>query len=147
MGVIKGGTAHNITSKDCTFEMDIRVVSDQKVDFWIDKYSEKVKEIESEMKGISADTEIIVSNRSAVPGLRPEANGEAETFVRQITGDNGNHFVSYGTEAGQFQERGYSAVICGPGDISVAHQPNEYIEKSQFEHGLSFMKNMIKKLS
>ena len=56
-----------------------------------------------------------------------EANGEAETFVRQITGDNGNHFVSYGTEAGQFQERGYSAVICGPGDISVAHQPDEYV--------------------
>ena len=99
------------------------------------------------MKANSEDAKIIVSNRSAVPGLRPETNGEAETFVRQITGDNGNHFVSYGTEAGQFQERGYSAVICGPGDISVAHQPNEYIEKSQFELGLSFMKNMIEKLS
>ena len=147
VGVIKGGTAHNITAKDCHFEMDIRVVSDQKVDFWIEKYNEKVKEIETEMKAISEDAKIIVSNRSAVPGLRPETNGEAETFVRQITGDNGNHFVSYGTEAGQFQERGYSAVICGPGDISVAHQPNEYIEKSQFELGLSFMKNMIKKLS
>ena len=56
MGVIKGGTAHNITSKDCTFEMDIRVVSDQKVDFWIDKYSEKVKEIESEMKAFISDS-------------------------------------------------------------------------------------------
>ena len=66
VGVIKGGTAANITSKDCTFEMDIRVVSDQKVDFWIDKYSEKVKEIESEMKGICADTEIIVSNLSLI---------------------------------------------------------------------------------
>ena len=146
VGVIKGGTAHNITSKDCKFEMDIIVVSDQKVDFWIKKYIEKVKEIESEMKNVSAEAKIVVSNRSAVPGLRPEANGEAETFVRQITGDNGNHYVSYGTEAGQFQERGYSAVICGPGDISVAHQPDEYIEKSQFELGLSFMKNLIQKL-
>ena len=147
VGVIKGGTAHNITAKDCNFEMDIRVVSDQKVEFWTEKYNKKVKEIESEMKAISADTKIVVSNRSAVPGLRPEINGEAETFVRQITGDNGNHFVSYGTEAGQFQERGYSAVICGPGDISVAHQPDEYLEKSQFEIGLSFMESLIKKLS
>ena len=96
VGVIKGGTAHNITSKDCNFEMDIRVVSDQKVDFWVEKYNEKVKEIETEMQTISADAKIVVSNRSAVPGLRPETNGEAETFVRQITGDNGNHFVSYG---------------------------------------------------
>ena len=69
------------------------------------------------------------------------------THVLTLTGDNGNHFVSYGTEAGQFQERGYSAVICGPGDISVAHQPDEFIEKSQFELGLSFMKNLIKKLN
>ena len=129
VGVIKGGTAHNITAKDCNFEMDIRVVSDQKVEFWTEKYNKKVKEIESEMKAISADTKIVVSNRSAVPG------------------DNGNHFVSYGTEAGQFQERGYSAVICGPGDISVAHQPDEYLEKSQFEIGLSFMESLIKKLS
>ena len=70
MGVIKGGTAHNITAKDCHFEMDIRVVSDQKVDFWIEKYNEKVKEIETEMKAISEDAKIVVSNRSAVPALQ-----------------------------------------------------------------------------
>ena len=85
--------------------------------------------------------------RSAVPGLRPESEGQSETMVRQISGDNGNHFVSYGTEAGQFQEKGYSAVICGPGDIAVAHQPNEHIEKSQFEKGKDFMNKLIARLN
>ena len=46
--------------------MDIRVVSDQKVDFWIEKYNEKVKEIETEMKAISEDAKIIVSNLSLI---------------------------------------------------------------------------------
>jgi len=67
--------------------------------------------------------------------------------VRQITGDNALHVVSYGTEAGQFQERGYSAVICGPGDIAQAHQPNEFIEKSQFEAGHKFMQKLLERLT
>ena len=146
IGKISGGTAHNITAKDCWFEMDIRVVSDESVDFWSERYLSKVKEIEDDMKKISAESKIIVDNRSAVPGLRPETSGEAESLVRQISGDNGNHYVSYGTEAGQFQEKGYSAVICGPGDIAVAHQPNEHIEKIQFEKGKKFMKDLIERL-
>jgi acetylornithine deacetylase len=54
--------------------------------------------------------------------------------------------VSYGTEAGQFQERGYSAVICGPGDIAQAHQPDEYITKAQFEAGHNFMRRLLERL-
>jgi acetylornithine deacetylase/succinyl-diaminopimelate desuccinylase-like protein len=47
--------------------------------------------------------------------------------VRRLTGENGSKVVSYGTEAGQFQAAGYSAVVCGPGNIAQAHQPNEYL--------------------
>jgi acetylornithine deacetylase len=66
--------------------------------------------------------------------------------VRSITGDNGRHVVSYGTEAGQFQERGYSAVICGPGDIAQAHQPDEYITVAQFEAGERFLARVVESL-
>ena len=53
--------------------------------------------------------------------------------MRKLTGDNGEHVVSYGTEAGQFQAEGYSSIICGPGDIAQAHQPNEFITVKQFK--------------
>ena len=43
--------------------------------------------------------------------------------------------MSYGTEAGLFQQAGWSTVVCGPGDIAQAHQPDEYIEVSEFETG------------
>jgi acetylornithine deacetylase len=55
--------------------------------------------------------------------------------MRRLTGDNGTHVVSYGTEAGLFQRVGWSTVVCGPGDIAQAHQPDEYIEISEFEAG------------
>ena len=67
----------------------------------------------------------------------------AEALVRKLTGDNGQHVVSYGTEAGQFQAEGYSSIICGPGDIAQAHQPNEFITVEQFETGEAFLDRLI----
>ena len=67
--------------------------------------------------------------------------------MRSITGDNAGHVVSYGTEAGQFQAAGYSAVVCGPGDIAQAHQPNEFITKQQFEAGHAFMRDLVARLA
>ncbi len=146
VGMISGGTAHNITAKDCHFSVDFRIVADEKGDDWYEKLMGRVREIEADMKSVRGETYIEVTPRFFVPGLQPEENGEAETLVRQLTGDNGDHVVSYGTEAGQFQHRGYSAVICGPGDIAQAHQPNEFIEISQFESGHQFMKDLLERM-
>ncbi|MBM1557325.1 acetylornithine deacetylase [Sulfitobacter mediterraneus] len=147
VGMIEGGTAHNITAKDCKFAMDFRVVPGEDKDAWGTAYLKKVREVEAQMQAVVPETYIEVTPRFDVPGLKPEDNGEAETLVRQITGDNASHKVSYGTEAGQFQDAGYSAVICGPGDIAQAHQPNEFIEISQFNAGHEFMKSLLSRLA
>jgi acetylornithine deacetylase len=146
VGMISGGTAHNITAKDCHFAMDFRVVPGEDKDAWGTAYLKKVRAVEKQMQAVVSETYISVTPRFDVPALQPETEGEAETLVRQITGDNASHKVSYGTEAGQFQEAGYSAVICGPGSIDQAHQPNEFIEVSQFEAGHDFMKKLVARL-
>ena len=146
VGVIEGGTAHNITAKDCKFAMDFRVVPGEDKDQWGTAYLKKVREVEKQMQDVVPETYIETSTRFDVPALQPEKDGEAEQIVRQITGDNASHKVSYGTEAGQFQEAGYSAVICGPGDIAQAHQPNEFIDVAQFEAGHDFMRRLLTRL-
>lgn len=146
VGTIQGGTAHNITAKDCRFGMDFRAVPGENLSDWRDRYLARVREVEAEMQAIHPAARIDITEKFVVPGLKPEEEGEAETLVRAITGDNGGHVVSYGTEAGQFQERGYSAVICGPGDIAQAHQPDEYITKAQFEAGHDFMRRLLERL-
>ncbi|MDQ2091488.1 acetylornithine deacetylase [Marimonas arenosa] len=143
VGTIAGGTANNITAKDCKFVMGYRVLPSQSKDFWRNLYLEKVREVEAGMQAIHPDAKIVTEMPFDVPGLKPEENGEAEALARRITGDNGTHVVSYGTEAGQFQEAGYSAVICGPGSIEQAHQPDEYISKAQFDAGHGFMQDLI----
>ncbi|MDW3184511.1 acetylornithine deacetylase [Roseobacter sp.] len=146
VGMISGGTAHNITAKDCHFAMDFRVVPGEDKRAWEARYRARVAEVEAEMQAIVPDTRIEISPRFDVPALQPEQDGAAENFVRGLTGDNASNVVSYGTEAGQFQEAGYSAVICGPGDIAQAHQPNEFISVADFEAGHDFMQRLVDRL-
>ncbi len=146
VGMIQGGTAHNITAKDCHFMMDFRVVPGEEADQWRNEYFEQVNRIEARMQATHPDARIELSENFSIPGLVPEKDGEAEALVRSLTGDNASHVVSYGTEAGQFQEAGYSAVICGPGDIAQAHQPNEFITVAQFNAGQKFMEGLLERL-
>lgn len=147
VGMIEGGTAHNITAKDCRFAVDFRVVPGEDKDVWEARYRQRVAEVEALMQSVVPDTKIEISPRFDVPALQPENEGEAESLVRVLTGDNASHVVSYGTEAGQFQNAGYSAVICGPGDIAQAHQPNEFITVAEFEAGQAFMEKLVSRLS
>jgi acetylornithine deacetylase len=146
VGQISGGTAHNITAADCRFGVDFRIVPGESMADWEARLRAKVAELEEGMKAVRPEAGIGMEQRFHVPPLEPESAGRAEGLVRGITGDNGRHVVSYGTEAGQFQERGYSAVVCGPGDIAQAHQPNEYITVAQFEAGERFVARVVESL-
>jgi acetylornithine deacetylase len=146
VGVIKGGSATNITALDCKFSCDIRCPASQDPLEWFNRYKAYVAEVEAEIKAIRPETSITVTARDVNPALKPEHEGAAEALARRITGDNGSHVVSYGTEAGQFQREGYSTVVCGPGSIDQAHQPNEFITIEQFEAGEAFIRRLIETL-
>lgn len=147
VGTITGGTAHNITAKDCHFGFDFRIVPGEDIGEWQARFMAKVAELEAEMKAVRPEAGINAAQYFYVPGLRPERDGQAERLVRQLTGENASNVVSYGTEAGQFQERGYSAVICGPGDIAQAHQPNEFVSVDQFKQGEAFIARLVDMLA
>ena len=147
VGKIGGGTAHNITAKDCNFAMTWRIIPGEDPGVWEQQFLAKVAELEAEMKAVRPETGIALEKYFTLPGLAPETSGEAEEIARRLTGDNETHVVSYGTEAGQFQERGYSGVVCGPGNIEQAHQPNEFISVAQFEAGQEFIKKLIADLA
>lgn len=147
VGTISGGTANNITAKDCYFNVNIRLVPGDDVRVWEARVLAKVAELEAEMKAVRPEAGIDAVQNFELTGLVPENVGRAEELARKLTGDNATHVVSYGTEAGQFQERGYSAVVCGPGDIAQAHQPNEFITIDQFRQGEAFIERLVDTLA
>ena len=144
VGTINGGTAHNITAKDCEFHLGFRIIPGESPDTWREAFFEEVRRVEAQMQAVCPEAWIEVSETFTLPAFAPTQNNLAEELVRQITGDNGQHQVSYGTEASHFQAAGYDAVVCGPGDIGIAHQPDEYIEISQLNAGQKFMERLLK---
>lgn len=147
-GMIDGGTAHNIVAKDCRIVTDVRGIAGENPLDYLEKYKAYVREvIEPKMKLIHPEAGVSVTAGHLVPGLMPEEDGSAERLARQITGDNSSNAVAYATEAGQFQTAGYSTVICGPGSIDQAHQPDEFITKAQVNQGWRFMQRVAEVLS
>ena len=146
VGMIEGGTAHNITAADCRFAVEMRVVPGEDVGDWEARFMAEAKRLETAMQQVRPEAAIQLDRFFSVPALIPEQAGEAETLARRLTGDNATGVVSYGTEAGQFQEAGYSAVVCGPGDIAQAHQPDEYLDISEFQAGQRFMERLLDSL-
>jgi acetylornithine deacetylase len=146
VGQIQGGTAHNITAKDCEFGLGFRVVPGETLDQWRERATAKAAELTAEMQAVIPDTRIEMTEKFALPPFAPTENNGAEALARQITGDNSDNHVSYGTEASHFQAAGYDAVVCGPGDIAVAHQPDEHITVAQFDEGRAFMDRLVERL-
>jgi acetylornithine deacetylase len=146
VGQIEGGTAHNITAKDCTFVLSARCVPSEPNAEWAAKIRAEIDRIDAGMKAVRPEAWIEVHPKWDVPGLAAEEDGEAEAMVRRLTGENGSKVVSYGTEAGQFQAAGISAVVCGPGNIAQAHQPNEWLAVEELRKGEVFMSRLLDRL-
>jgi acetylornithine deacetylase len=143
VGQIAGGTAQNITAGHCSFPYECRIVPGDDGAAWDDRFAAAVAEVDARMKSVHPATGVTVEPFFDVPPLRPEPAGSAERLARLLTGDNGTHVVSYGTESGHFQGAGYSTVVCGPGDIAQAHQADEYITLDQFRAGWTFMTRLV----
>ncbi len=147
-GVMAGGSAANVVSSSAWFYSDIRAIPTESPLAYLERYQAYIREVvEPRMKAIAPETGVAVELVAEVPGLRPETDGAAERLMRRITGDNGTHVVAYGTEAGLFQRVGWSTIVCGPGDIAQAHQPDEYLEIGEFEDGERVLRRLIADLS
>jgi acetylornithine deacetylase len=143
VGMIEGGTAHNITAADCRFAVEMRVVPGEDITAYKAAFQAEAARIDAAIKTVRPEAGVHLDRFFGVPALVPEVDGPAEALVRRLTGANTTGVVSYGTEAGQFQEAGYSAVVCGPGDIAQAHQPDEFLAVSEFQAGQRFMEGLL----
>jgi acetylornithine deacetylase len=148
VNMIEGGTAINIMARHCTFQWDIRVLPEDHPQRYLDRFNAYCRDaVLPRLRAISPDCNIETFPREPTPPLKPEPNSEAEQLCRMLTGDNVTRAVAFAAEAGQFQQSGLSVVICGPGSISQAHQPNEFISVSQVDAGTRFLHDLIQHLS
>ncbi len=144
IGQVNGGTAVNILARECVFLFDLRSPPGLDPKGVLAPFLARCAAMDTELKARFPDAGVEVAQRSHTPPLAPEDQGVAEAFARRMAGDNGpSRVVAFAAEAGQFQAAGFSTVICGPGSIDQAHQPDEFVEISQMERGGAFMARLV----
>ena len=146
VGLINGGIAANIIARDCKFTWDFRSVPHDNVDETLERIQTYAATLETEMQQ-SFDGASINLDIRRVPGLNSNDNDRAAQLCMRLAGKNDTIGVPYGTEAGQFQQAGYSTVVCGPGSIDQAHKPDEYVEIEQLKLGAQFVDRLIDDLT
>ena len=143
IGQMHGGTALNILALEAEFASLMRPAPWDDVKAIEKGLRERAAAIEAKMREGAPEATIEIKVRSNVPAFAPEVDGAAERLARQLTGDNSTRVVSYGTEAGQFQAAGLSVVVCGPGSISQAHQPDEFVSIDQLSQCCVFLERLV----
>lgn len=147
VGTIQGGTAENITARDCRFGFSMRVVPWDDPQDWIARLRTEAARLEEAARRVHPDAAITITATHHVPPLRPDQGNAAEDLVRRLLGANDAQVVSFGTEAGQFQMAGLPAIVCGPGDIAQAHQADEWIAVDQLAAGWGMMQRLLAEIS
>jgi len=140
IGGIFGGIAHNVIADKCFVNWETRPVVKEDGVFLnteLDKYTNEV--LLPEMKKVFPNSSIKKEIIGEIIGFDRVKNSEACEFVSGITGDNSREVVSFGTEAGLFQEIGISTAVCGPGSIEQAHKIDEFIKLEEINKCLKFL--------
>lgn len=148
VGTISGGTARNILARECKFHWEFRGLPGVAQNFaqrHLERYSEAIAL--PKLRRFTNDADIKTVVGTEVPALMQEPGSAAETLALKLSQSNSIVAMPFATEAGQFQVRGYPTVLCGPGNVDQAHQPDEYVSLDQVAACMKFMRNLADELS
>ena len=145
VGNIEGGTALNIVPRQCRFEFEIRNLPQQQIESLVHDirhYADDV--LLADMRNRYPDAAIEFEELSYYPGLHTDPASTVIACTRAINpidrfGDN----VSFGTEAGLFDDIGINCLVCGPGSIEQAHKPDEFVSRQQLQHCDTMLENLV----
>ena len=147
-GTFHSGTVLNIVPDRAEFTFEIRTVPGDDSNVVLARFVAHVESvILPEMQAVFPACTMELRVRSKAPPLGIAEAHPLVLLAQRASGRNAAGFVSYGTEAGYFQRAGIPAIVCGPGDIAQAHQPEEFIAKSQLLACCDFLGRLIERQS
>lgn len=143
IGPVHGGTEPNIVPDLCEVHIEIRPIPGHDVDRLKRRICSVLAELGRAMQQLDPTTSATIEPVVDVPALNPSSDNAASALLDCLLDHSSEgEAVSYGTEAGLFQEAGIHTVICGPGSIAQAHIPDEYIELDQIHRCDEFLERL-----
>ena len=139
IGVVEGGTARNIIPRYARMAWEVRPLPGDDIDALLAPYYAQAASLHAALQRQHAHCGIVTNRLTHVRALQMETQAPHMAIAYHLAGTNHTHAVAYGTEGGIFQGEGLPVIICGPGSIDQAHQPNEFVDPEQLERCAAFM--------
>ncbi|HEX2668645.1 MAG TPA: acetylornithine deacetylase [Gammaproteobacteria bacterium] len=140
LGHIKGGDNPNRICPECELHFDIRILPGMTVEA---VRAEARARLTETLTGSGFGVEFRSLFKGTDPLQTPGTSALVQT-AEELTGHKAEA-VAFATEGPFLQKLGMQTVILGPGDIDVAHQPNERLPIANVEPTLQMLERFIQR--
>jgi len=142
VGQFHGGMADNVVPRDAQFRYEFRDLPTADVRAMQQEVLDHARSLEPAMKAVAPEAGFRFETICEIPSFLGSATDGVTRLAQRLSGEQRTTLVAFGTEAGIFKNAGIPTVVCGPGSISQAHQPDEYVSLEQLARCEAFMRGL-----
>jgi acetylornithine deacetylase len=142
VGQFQGGIADNVVPRDAWFHYEFRDLPTADAGAMQSQVLAHAKNAEPAMKAVAPDAGFSFDTICEIPSFLGNANDAITQLAQRLAGESATTLVAFGTEAGIFKQHGIQTVVCGPGSITQAHQPDEFVTLEQLGRCEAFMRGL-----
>ncbi|PJI99399.1 acetylornithine deacetylase [Acidovorax sp. 69] len=144
VGQFHGGIADNVVPRDAEFRYEFRDLPTANAAQMQAEVVAYAQSLEPAMKKVAPAAGFGFETICEIPSFLGNKDDPVTRLAQELTGEQGTTLVAFGTEAGLFKNAGISTVVCGPGSIQQAHQPDEYVSLEQLARCEAFMQGLAR---
>jgi acetylornithine deacetylase len=142
VGQFHGGIADNVVPRDAEFRYEFRDLPTADAKKMQDEVVSYAGSLEASMKKVAPDAGFRFETICEIPSFLGAAGDPVTQLAQRLAGEERTTLVAFGTEAGLFKNAGIPTVVCGPGSIEQAHQPDEFVSLEQLARCELFMERL-----
>ena len=144
VGQFHGGIADNVVPVDAEFRYEFRDLPTADARAMQEQVVAYARALEPAMQQVAPDAGFRFETICEIPSFLGSADDAVTRLAQRLAGEQRTTQVAFGTEAGLFKHAGIRTVVCGPGSIEQAHQPDEYVSLEQLARCQAFMEGLAK---
>ncbi|MDP9892124.1 acetylornithine deacetylase [Variovorax boronicumulans] len=142
VGQFHGGIADNVVPRDAEFRYEFRDLPTADAKRMQSDVLAYAAGLEHAMKKVAPDAGFKFETICEIPSFLGAASDPVTLLAQRLAGEDRTTLVAFGTEAGLFKNAGIPTVVCGPGSIEQAHQPDEFVSLEQLARCELFMERL-----
>jgi acetylornithine deacetylase len=131
-----------VVPRDAEFRYEFRDLPTADAKKMQDEVVSYAGSLEASMKKVAPDAGFRFETICEIPSFLGAAGDPVTQLAQRLSGEERTTLVAFGTEAGLFKNAGIPTVVCGPGSINQAHQPDEFVSLEQLGRCELFMERL-----